>query len=121
MACGIAEWIAGIGIAISLVIAIDGLFRYSFFLKRLRIKHAIKWRDLGNPELLVVEGSDTDRATWVFRLNAYYRDLNDPELTKMGDRIRTFGFINSAIVVVVGIVFVNQLEGHFSQLTCFFR
>lgn len=80
----------------------------------------MKWQDLGKPGLVAIEGSETERATSVFLLKAYYRDLNDPELTKMGDRIRVAGLFNIVVGSAVGVSLINQLDGNFSRMACFF-
>lgn len=119
MTCSLAEWMTGIGIALVVILSVDGLFRYSRFLKQLRGKHPLKWQNLGMPELVTIEGSQTDRATSVFLLKAYYRDLNDPELTRMGDRMRLLGFINFGVALTVIFALANRLDGNLGRLACF--
>lgn len=120
MECGFAEWLVGLGGVIFIVITLLGLFGYSRFLNRLRIAHPLKWQDIRKPEIISIEGSDTDRAASVFLLMAHYRDLNDSELTRIGNRIRMLGFINFAVILLVAVVLVNQLDSRISRLACFF-
>jgi hypothetical protein len=86
------------------VACVAGLALTYFFLRRLRIRHATTWEELGAPTLILNNTISNGLRTCRFIWDGEYRVLDDPILNTLGTIIRLYWIGYGALFIVVLLV-----------------
>lgn len=94
------------------VLFITGFIWDTLFFKHLKKEHSEKWNELGRPTIILNNSIKNNISMSFFIKNREYEKLNDPELTRLGNKVRRqmmlylpvagFAIVCTTILIIIG-------------------
>ena len=118
--CNLLEYMTGGTLLAMFAVAILGLVVYQRFLAFLSTHHPTVHHQLGSPTVVVAEGEESDVVTSLYILKGEYRQLKDPQLSRLGNLLRA---MSTLVFVMFGLflalAFTSPPTQAFLGIECF--